>query len=72
MIAEDKKYISGILRNIGFAFLSPIGALAFQYLVLDKTFTIQKFLFCLVVSAISWFFFKTGYNYVKEKKDVRT
>ena len=71
MINEERKYISGILRNIGFAFLSPVGAVAFQYLVFDKPYTIPKLLLCLLVSATSWIFFHIGYNYVREKKDVR-
>ncbi len=71
MITEDQKYVSGIYKNIGFAFLSPIGAIAFQYLVFDKPFTIVKLALCLSLSAISWILFYIGYNYVQEKRNVR-
>ena len=71
MVTEEQKYISGILKNIEFAFLSPVGAMAFQFLVFDKHFTPLKLSLCLVVSATSWTFFHVGYNYVREKKNVR-
>jgi len=36
VVTEDKKYVSGVLRNIGFALLTPISAIAFQYLVFNQ------------------------------------
>ncbi len=69
MITEEQKYISGIYRNIGFAFLSPVGALIFQYLISEKSFSVIRFLLCGLISAISWIFFYLGYNKVKERKD---
>jgi len=71
VITEEQKYISGIYRNFGFACSSPIGAMAFQFLVFDKNFSMLKILFCLLISALSWVIFYIGYNYIKEKKDVR-
>ena len=71
MITEEQKYISVIWRNLGFTFLSPFGAIIFQYLVFEKTFKWINVLLCLSISAISWLLFYIGYNSVKEKKNVR-
>ena len=71
MISEDKKYLSSIFRNLGFAPLAPIGSIAFQFLVFDKEFSTLKVALCLFVSLLSWLSFHIGYNYVKEKRNDR-
>ena len=68
MITEDKKYVSGILRNVGFAFLSPVGGMAFQYLLFETKFTIINVLVCIVLALVGWIFFYMGYNNLKRQK----
>lgn len=67
MITEEQKYISGIFRNLGFAFLAPFGSMVFQFLLLEKIFPVDKVLYCVLISFLSWFLFFIGYNTVKEK-----
>ena len=71
MITEEQKYVSGILKNLGFAFLSPIGAIVFQYLIFEKGFSGFRFLLCVLISSLSWMFFYMGYNKIKETKNVK-
>ena len=67
MITEDKKYISGILKNIGFSFLAPGGAMVFNYLLFENKFNLINILLCLVLALVSYIIFYMGYNYVREK-----
>lgn len=65
MITEDKKYVSGILRNVGFAFLTPMGGMVFQYLLFETKFTIINVLLCVILALMGWVFFHMGYNNLK-------
>jgi len=67
VVTEQQKYISGIYRNIGFAFLSPTGVLILQYLVFEKNFSVIRFTLCILISTLSWIFFYMGYNEINEK-----
>lgn len=71
MATKEQEYISGIYKNIGFAFLSPIGAIVFQYLIFEKPFSLRRFLICLCISLFSWGLFYLGYNEIREKKYAR-
>lgn len=54
MITEDKKYISSVLKNLGFAFLTPLGSVTFQYLVLKKSFFSGHTALCSLASFVGW------------------
>lgn len=71
MITEGNKYISGILRTIGFAFLAPIGSNAFQFLVFEKSIFAGHSNISLLVCAFGWVLIFWGYTYVKENKNVK-
>lgn len=72
MITEQQKYMSGIFRNIGFAFLAPFGSMVFQYLLFDKIFTIDKVTLCIIISLLSYFLFLLGYNEIRGNKDAKS
>lgn len=69
MVTEKQKYVSSVFKNLGFSFLVPIGSMTFQYLLLEKRFSINKVIICSVISLLSWFLFYVGYNTVKESKN---
>ena len=71
MITEGNKYISGMLRTIGLAFLAPIGSNAFQFLVFEKSIFAGHCLVSLLVCLFGWILIFLGYTYVKENRNVK-
>lgn len=68
VITEQKKYLSNVFRNIGFALVAPCGSILFQWIVSKNGAYFAHFLF----SALSFFlgivFMVIGYNFLEEKK----
>ena len=71
MIIEEQKYISEIFRTIGLAFLTPIGSNAFQFLVFEKNLLAGHSILSFTVCIFGWILIFIGYNYVKEKNNVK-
>ena len=68
MITEEQKYFSGILKNLGFAFFTPIGSIMFQTIVFKKS-PLEGYVFwAMLISLIGCLFFYLGYIPIKEKK----
>ena len=66
MINERQKYISGILRNLGFTLLAPAGSIVFQQMVFQKAlFTYFKE--AVLVFLLGWVFMIAGFVALKEK-----
>ena len=68
MVTEGQKYFSGILRNVGFAFLAPLGSLMFQTIVLKKGLLDGHFVWAMIVSLLGCLLFYFGYIPIKEKR----
>lgn len=68
MITEAQKYFSGILKNLGFAFLAPLGSIIFQVIVFKKSLLDGYFFWAMVISLLGCLFFYFGYIPIREKK----
>ena len=68
MITEGEKYISGVLRNIGFALLAPVGSSIFQCLVFKQNLFNGHFAISFLVSLIGFILIILGYNVIEENK----
>ena len=68
MITEEQKYDSSVFRNIGFAFLTPIGSIAFQAIVLKKPFLESNYIIGIIVLVIGSILIFLGRVAIKEKK----
>ena len=68
MITEEQKYDSSIFKNIGFAFLTPIGSIAFQTIVLKKPFLESNYIMGIIVLIIGCILIFLGRIAIKEKK----
>ncbi|OGI20698.1 MAG: hypothetical protein A3B68_09160 [Candidatus Melainabacteria bacterium RIFCSPHIGHO2_02_FULL_34_12] len=68
MITEEQKYFSGILRNLGFAFLAPIGSIMFQTIVFKKSPLDGYVFWAVLILLLGCLFFYLGYIPIKEKK----
>ncbi len=66
MISEQQKYISGILRNLGFALLAPAGSIVFQQMVFQKAL-FNYFKEAVIVFLLGWVFMIGGFVALKEK-----
>lgn len=66
MISERQKYISGILRNLGFALLTPAGSIVFQQMVFQKAL-FNYFKEAVIVFLLGWVFMIGGFVTLKEK-----
>lgn len=67
MTTERQKYISGILRNIGFAMFAPAGSIAFQWLVLEKGSYFGRSIEAVIVFLLGWILIRLGYMVLGEK-----
>ena len=67
MITEQQKYLSGILKNIGFALLAPAASITFQWLVLQKGAYWEHFLHSVLVFLLGVGFLAAGFIILKEK-----
>ena len=68
MITEQQKYDSGILRNLGFAFLAPIGSILFQGIVFKKDIFEGNLTVGIIVCVIGCILLYWGRIMIKEKK----
>ena len=68
MTTEQQKYDSGLLRNLGFAFLAPLGSIAFQVIVVKKDFSDFNLFLGIMVSIVGTILIYLGRFVIKEKK----
>ncbi len=69
MINEEQKYYSGVLRNIGFAFLAPFGSIIFQSIVFKKNVLLESDLIVgIIISVIGVLLIYFGAIPIKEKR----
>ena len=68
MISEKQKYISGLFKNIGFAFFAPVGSITFQWLVLQKGPYLGHVIHSVIVFLAGVLFIVFGYTALKERK----
>lgn len=69
MVTEQQKYDSGVLRNLGFAFLAPLGSIAFQFIVLKKHPLEGDLFLGIIVCIVGCIFLYLGRVVIKEKND---
>ena len=67
VITEEQKYDSGIFRNIGFAFLAPIGSILFQGIVFKKDIFEGNLIVGIIVCVVGCFLLYLGRIAVREK-----
>ena len=68
MITEEQKYDSSTLKNIGFAFLAPLGSIAFQVIVFKKDFFDFNLFLGIIVSIVGAALIYLGRFVIKERK----
>ena len=68
MVSEKRKYISGVLRNIGFALLVPMSSIVFQWIVFRKNLLFGHFSYAVILFTLAWVFIAAGYVVLMEKK----
>ena len=66
MITERQKYVSGSLKNFGFALMAPAGSIIFQQIVFEKAL-INYFKEAVLVFLLGWICMIGGYVILKEK-----
>ena len=67
MVTEEQKYDSGVLRNLGFAFLAPLGSIIFQTIVFKKHLLEGNFFMSIMVGVIGCILLYLGKTMIKEK-----
>ena len=67
MISEKQKYISGFLKNIGFALFIPAASIVFQWIVFKKSLFLGHSLYAVISFTLAWTFIAGGYLALKEK-----
>ena len=67
MVTEKQKYISGVWRNIGFALLTPLASIIFQWLVFQKYTSFQHLALTVIPFTSGWLFIAYGYILLGEK-----
>ena len=67
MITEKQKYLSVSLRTSGFALLTPLASLVFQWIVFKKDLFIGNFSSAVITSLLGLIFIASGYLVLKEK-----
>lgn len=68
MLNEQQKYDSGILRNLGFALLTPISSILFQGIVFKKDIFEGNIIVGIIVCVIGCALLYWGRMIIKEKK----
>jgi hypothetical protein len=68
MVTELQKYDSGILRNLGFAFLAPVGSIAFQGIVFNKNIFNSQLFTSIIVCIIGCILLYLGRHPIQERK----
>ena len=67
MATEKQKYLSVSLRTSGFALLTPLAFLVFQWIVFKKDFFTGNFNSAVITSLLGIIFITGGYLVLKEK-----
>ena len=68
MTTEQQKYDSGIFKNIGLAFLAPIGSIVFQVVVFKKNLMDSNLTMGIIISVIGCILLYLGRVVIREKK----
>ena len=68
MVSEQQEYDSSIFKNIGFAFLAPLGSILFQGIVFKKDIFEGNLTVGIIVCVIGCIMLYLGRHAVKEKK----
>ena len=68
MVSEKRKYISGVLRNIGFGLLVPMSSIVFQWIVFKKSLFFGHSLPAVLLFTLAWLFIGAGCLVLVEKK----
>lgn len=69
MISEQQKYNSGILRNVGFALLTPVGSIVFQWIMLKKSLLFEHSIYAVISFMLGWLLIFAGNIVLMEKKE---
>ena len=67
MPTEEQKYDSITLRNLGFAFLAPVGSILFQGIVFKKHILDSSLTISIIVCVIGLILLYIGRCVLKEK-----
>ena len=67
MTTEQQKYDSGMLRNLGFAFLTPVGSIIFQGIVFNKNIYDTNLPIGIIVCVIGGILLYLGRYIIREK-----
>ena len=68
MVSEKQKYVSGVLRNIGFGLLVPLSSIIFQWIVFRKSLFFGHSLTAVILFTLAWLFIAVGHTVLEEKK----
>ena len=68
MITEEQKYYSGVMRTMGFAFLTPFGSIIFQVIVFKKYILESNLFVGIILCVIGFIMLYLGTLPIKEKK----
>ena len=68
MTNELQKYDSGILRNLGFALLTPVSSIIFQGIVFKKPIWESNLLIGIIICVLGCILLYLGREVLKEKK----
>ena len=68
MTTEQQKYDSGTLRNLGFAFLAPLGSIMFQAIVFKKNLLDGNLIMGIIVCVGGCLLLYLGRVFIREKK----
>ena len=69
MITEQQKYTSSLLKNIGFALLTPCGSVAFQWIVFRKSLFLGHSLYAMIAFILAWILIGWGYLELEENNN---
>ena len=67
MVSERQKYISTSLRTSGFAFLTPLASLIFQWTVFRKDLFLGNFTYSVLEFLAGFLFIVGGFLVLREK-----
>ncbi len=69
MITEQQKYTSSLLKNIGFALLTPCGSIVFQWMVFKKSLFLGHSWYAMIAFTLAWIFIGWGYLELEENSN---
>ena len=69
MITEVQKYYSSVLKNIGFAFLAPLGSIVFQLVVFSKGLLVKNVIMGIIFTGIGLLLIYLGSLPITERLD---